>query len=88
MPAVMTSREFARHTYRAQQEAEKSPVVITNRGRPAHVLLSYADYQKLAEGRRSALEVLQSLNYPDSAADIELEISLRSKAQRLPVNFV
>ena len=87
MPAVMTSREFARHTYRAQQEAEKSPVVITNRGRPAHVLLSYADYQKLAKGRRSALEVLQSLNYPDSAADIELEISLRSKAQRLPVNF-
>ena len=76
MPAVMTSREFARHTYRAQQEAEKSPVVITNRGRPAHVLLSYADYQKLTGGRQSALEVLQSLNYPDSTADIELEISL------------
>ena len=87
MPAIMTSREFNQHTYRAQQEAEKSPVVITNRGRPAHVLLSYADYQKLTGGRRSALEALQSLNYPDTAADIELEIPPRSKAQRPPVDF-
>ena len=87
MPAIMTSRELNQHTYRAQQEAEKSPVVITNRGRPAHVLLSYADYQKLTGGRRSALEALQSLNYPDTAADIELEIPPRSKAQRQPVNF-
>ncbi|WP_153711069.1 type II toxin-antitoxin system Phd/YefM family antitoxin [Eikenella corrodens] len=77
MPAIITSREFARHTYRAQKEAEKSPVVITNRGRPAHVLLSYADYQKLTGGRRSALEALQSLNYPNSADDIELEIPPR-----------
>ena len=77
MPAILTSREFARLTYRAQKEAEKSPVVITNRGRPAYVLLSYADYQKLTGGRRSALEALQNLNYPDSAADIELEISPR-----------
>ena len=77
MPAIMTSREFARNTYRAQQEAEKSPFVITNRGRSAHVLLSYAEYQKLTGGRRSALEALQSLNYPDTAADIELEISPR-----------
>ena len=77
MPAIMTSREFARHTDRAQKEAEKSPVVITNRGRPAHVLLSYADYQKLTGGRRSALEALQSLNYPNSADDIELEIPPR-----------
>ena len=87
MPAIMTSREFNQHTYRAQQEAEKSPVVITNRGRPAHVLLSYADYQKLTGGRRSALETLQSLNYPDTAADIELEVPPRSKAQRPPVDF-
>ena len=87
MPAIMTSREFNQHTYRAQQEAEKNPVVITNRGRPAQVLLSYADYQKLTGGRRSALEALQSLNYPDTAADIELEIPPRSKAQRQPVNF-
>ena len=87
MPAIMTSREFNQHTYRAQQEAEKNPVVITNRGRPAHVLLSYADYQKLTGRRRSALEALQSLNYPDTAADIELEIPPRSKAQRQPVNF-
>lgn len=35
----------------------------------------------------NALEALRSLNYPDTAADIELEIPLRSKAQRPPVDF-
>ena len=35
----------------------------------------------------NALEALQSLNYPDTAADIELEIPPRSKAQRPPVDF-
>ena len=35
----------------------------------------------------NALEALQSLNYPDAAADIELEIPPRSKAQRPPVDF-
>ena len=35
----------------------------------------------------NALEALRSLNYPDTAADIELEIPPRSRAQRLPVDF-
>ena len=35
----------------------------------------------------NALEALRSLNYPDPAADMELEIPPRSKAQRQPVDF-
>lgn len=35
----------------------------------------------------NALEALQNLSYPDTVADIELEIPPRSKAQRPPVDF-
>ena len=62
MPAIITSREFARHTYRAQKEAEKSPVVITNRGRPAHVLLSYAE---LSETNRRPSERTRGTAKPE-----------------------
>ena len=88
MSYTMSSREFNQHTNRAQKEADKAPVFITNRGRLAHVLLSYADYQKLAGARQSALEVLTAA--PELAAalaDIELDIPPRSPAQRRTVDF-
>ena len=43
----MSSREFNQDAGGAKKAAERGPVVITDRGRPAHVLLSYADYEKL-----------------------------------------
>lgn len=43
-----SSREFNRHTSRAMREAEHAPLLITKRGKPAWVLLSYDDYQRLA----------------------------------------
>ena len=88
MPYTMSSREFNQHTNRAQKEAEKAPVFITNRGRLAYVLLSYADYQKLTGKPKSALEVLTAM--PELAAamaDIELDIPPRSTAPRRPVDF-
>jgi len=48
----MSSREFNRDTGRAKRAAAAGPVFITDRGRPAHVLLSIEDYRRLAgEGR-------------------------------------
>lgn len=43
----MTSREFNQDTSSAKRAADESPVYITDRGRPAHVLLSIADYEAL-----------------------------------------
>lgn len=86
MSAIMTSREFNQHTNRAQREAEKAPVVITNRGKPVHVLLSYADYQKLAGKTQSALDVLMALDCPD-VGSMDFEITPRSKQQRQPVDL-
>ena len=88
MPYTMNSREFNQHTNRAQKEADKAPVFITNRGRLAHVLLSYADYQKLAGKPQSALEALTAAPaLAEAMADIELDILPRSTAHRRPVDF-
>ncbi len=43
----LTSREFNQHASEAKKTANLGPVFITDRGRPAHVLLSMADYQRL-----------------------------------------
>ncbi len=48
MPVTtMTSREFNQDSGRAKRAAEKGPVFITDRGEPAHVLLTVAAYEAL-----------------------------------------
>ncbi|WP_395712343.1 type II toxin-antitoxin system Phd/YefM family antitoxin [Reyranella sp.] len=55
---TISSREFNQDASGAKKAADKGPVIITDRGRPAHVLLSFADYQKLTGTRRSLLDVV------------------------------
>lgn len=55
---TISSREFNQDAGGAKKAAEKGPVVITDRGRPAHVLLSFEDYQKLLGAGPSVLEAL------------------------------
>lgn len=43
----LTSREFNQDTSLAKRSAMNGPVFITDRGRPAHVLLSVEDYNRL-----------------------------------------
>ena len=83
--AVMTSREFNQHVSQAQKAAQSDPVIITNRGEPAYVLMTYAEYEKTLQSKsvRSGLDALMPLD----AADIELELQPRSRAQRRPVDF-
>jgi hypothetical protein len=45
--ATLTSREFNQDVARAKREANKGPVIITDRGRPAWVLMRHAAYQRL-----------------------------------------
>lgn len=44
---IVSSREFNQDAGGAKRAAKKGPVIITDRGRPAHVLLSFEAYQKL-----------------------------------------
>jgi prevent-host-death family protein len=64
---TVSSREFNQDTSRAKKATQRGPVFITDRGRPAHVLLSIEEYQKLA-GRSKTLA--QALHMP-GAANVE-----------------
>ena len=55
---TMTSREANQDFSRAKREAKKGPVVITERGRPANVLLTYEEYRRLAGKPQSILDLL------------------------------
>lgn len=55
---TFSSREFNQDAGRAKKAAEKGPVFITDRGRPAHVLLSIEEYRRLAGGGRSLLDAV------------------------------
>lgn len=80
--ATVTSREFNQDVTRAKKATEKGPVLITDRGRPAHVLLSIQDFRRLTGQRRS---LLQALSMP-GLSGIELEVPERSARPR-PARF-
>lgn len=66
---TISSRELNQDVTRAKQAAKSGPVIITNRGKPAHVLLSIEEYQRLTKQRRN---IADSLAMP-GVADIEFE---------------
>ncbi len=66
---TISSREFNQDTSRAKKAATIGPVFITDRGKPAHVLLSIEDYQRLSGPRRSIVEALSM----SGLADIEFD---------------
>jgi len=65
---TLTSREFNQDTAGAKKAARRGPVFITDRGRPAHVLLTIDDYRRLAGGDVSLAEALEQTG---SVADFE-----------------
>ena len=55
---TVTSRELNQDVGRAKRAAKSGPVFITDRGKPAHVLLSIEDYQRLTGKGRNLAEAL------------------------------
>ena len=73
---TMSAREFNRDVSAAKREAADGPVVITDRGRPAFVLLSIDEYNRL--GSRE-VDVVERLSMDDDL-DIDfgpVEVELR-----------
>lgn len=62
---TLSSREFNQDSSRAKKAAKKGPVFITDRGRPAHVLLSIEEYRKIT---RKEKNIAQLLAMPGAAA--------------------
>ena len=81
-----SAREFNRDTAGAKRAAEDGPVYVTNRGRPSHVLLSIAEYERLvAAGAAAAGDpaggsasrpptLLDLLGSDPAAADVDLPL--------------
>lgn len=69
MARKMTSREFNQDTGAAKRLAEKGPVIITDRGRPSHVLLTFDQYRKLSRGAANIIDLLAM----PAGDDIEFE---------------
>jgi prevent-host-death family protein len=82
MPLTLSSREFNQDAGRAKRAAKDGPVFITDRGRPAHVLLTIEEYRRLAGGRESIADLLAM----PGVEDIEFEIP-RSKDLVRPADF-
>ncbi len=55
---TLSSREFNQDTSKAKKAAKAGPVFITDRGRPAHVLLSIETYQSLVGPSASIVDLL------------------------------
>lgn len=55
---TLSSRAFNQDTAGAKKAAKRGPVFITDRGRPAHVLMSIEQYRKLTGKPKTLLEAL------------------------------
>ena len=85
---VMTSREFNQNLAKAQKQAQQSPVIITKRGEPTYVLMTYEEYSRSQQEESSLYDFA---NYPKPAGDVDLPedfpVAERSTYQRPVVEF-
>ena len=77
----ISSRQFNQNVGQAKRAAQNEPVFITNRGVPAYVLLSKAEYDRLTQSQPQTLAQWYEQATP-KVADIDLPVEPRSKAQR------
>ena len=67
---TFSGRDFNQWTSAARRAADKGPVFITDRGRPVHVLMSMALYQRLTGSREKIADLLAM----PRGADVDFEI--------------
>ncbi len=70
MPTTtLSSREFDQDVSRAKRAADEGPVIITDRGEPAYVLLRHDAYRRLTGGGPSIRELLDQPGTEDVEFD-------------------
>lgn len=79
---TFSSREFNQAASEAKRAANNGPVFITDRGRPAHVLMSIEHYQQLTGSRQKIADVLAM----PGLEDVDLDIPRLSDLAR-PADF-
>jgi prevent-host-death family protein len=76
--ATISAREFNRDVSAAKREADRGPVVITDRGEPAFVLLSIEEYRRLGH---NGTDLLTRLSMAD---DIDIDFEPVEVGLRVP----
>lgn len=79
---TLSSRQFNQDASGAKKAANRGPVFITDRGRPAHVLLSMEAYQRLA-GQRSKITDLLAMTDAEAVEFDPPKAALHSQAADL-----
>lgn len=75
---TITAREFNRDVSAAKREAARGPVVITDRGEPAFVLLSIEEYRRLGDSGADLVARLSMADDVDTDGDFEpIEVGSR-----------
>lgn len=80
---TMTSREANQDFSRAKREARSGPVIITERGRPANVLMSYDEYRKLTGKPKNLFDLLAM----PGQEEVEFEPPPREKSPPRPIDL-
>jgi len=76
----LSSTEFNRWVSEAKRAADNGPVFITDRGRPAHVLMSFETYKQLTQQRRNiadalAMEEITHIDFEPPRANIAIQLA-------------
>ena len=54
----LSSREVNHDVSKAKKAAQAGPVIITDRGKPSHVLMTYSEFERLTGRRRNLVDAL------------------------------
>ena len=74
----LSSRELNHDVSRAKKAAQNGPVIITDRGKPSHVLMTYDEFERLTGKRRSLIDALSMPGLSDIDFDpLRVEIAPR-----------
>ncbi len=67
---TLSSRQFNQDASKAKKAAKAGPVFITDRGRPAHVLLTFDEYRRITGGRTKIADLLAMPGIEDVELDV------------------
>jgi len=80
---TISSRKFNQDRSAAKKLAQQGPVIITDRGRPTHVLMTHEEYERLATRPKSIVEMLAQ----PGADDDDFEIPKLKGPLFKPIDF-
>jgi prevent-host-death family protein len=79
---TLSSRQFNQDASKAKKAAEGGPVIITDRGRPAHVLMTFDEYRRITGGRARIADLLAM----PGVEDVEIDVP-RSRDLAIPADL-